>query len=60
MAEPAIKAKDLRSPEHAARIERKRERSALFVGKKFEDLDAAGKDALLKAVAIRLGLIQDS
>lgn len=58
MAEAPISAKKLRTPEQRARIARRRSLVTVMT-KRFEDLSVAEKDALLKEVAIRLGLIQD-
>lgn len=61
----AIKAKDI--PEHAAKVaatrakrQRNRDRAAARASKTFEQLTPPEKDLLLKEVAVKLGLIQDS
>jgi len=65
MAVQAIRTKDI--PEWAAKKaeaktkkDRKDARDATFAGKTFEDLNNQEKDALLKAIAVRMQLIEDS
>jgi hypothetical protein len=58
----ATRAKDLRSEEDQKRIDLKRSRmlaTAVIKRKSFSMLDAGEKDALLREVSIRLGLIDD-
>lgn len=40
--------------------QRAKDRSTSFEGKTFEDLNGPEKDVLLKHIAVKLGLIQDS
>jgi len=50
-------------PSHAAKLERVRrvgERKTKLKGKTFESLSQKDKDALLKTLAIRAGLLEDS
>ena len=61
MPREALKAKD--DPQQIARVAdatRKRSRRDAVKAKTFETLTPAEKDKLLKALAVRAGLIQDS
>lgn len=61
MARTALKTKD--DPDHVTRVakeQRKRARVKRHKSKKFEDLNATQKDELLKALAVRAGLVEDS
>lgn len=60
MARPALLAKD--QPEHQVKVAEKAilaESLAPFIGKPFEKLSPSEKDALLKAMALKLGLIRE-
>lgn len=63
----AIRAKDLKQAEEADlpqdvrdKRTRSRARRRSLRGSTFEDLNVGGRNSLLKEVAIKLGLIQDS
>lgn len=63
MARQAVTAKQVRTPEQTAKVERRqrnKDRTDALSGKTFEQLTKNEKDTLLKVLALRAGLIQDS